>query len=125
EEPAEISVCLGPSRGKHDAGQPARMLDRQNLGDRASRGVTDHMGTLDPQRIEQTDNIGRHSVDRIPDPRLIALSDTPVVEGYNFVALGECRDLILPNRCKSTQSGNEQDWEAHAVPLVIERAVAD
>ena len=101
------------------------MLDRQNLGDCASGGVTDDVGTLDPQRVEQPDNIGRHPLDRIPDPRLIALSDASVIEGYNFVPLGECRDLILPKRRKSTQAGNEQDWEAHAVPLVIERAVAD
>ena len=72
------------------------MLDRQNLGDCAAGGVADDMGTLDAQRVEQTDDIGRHPFDRVPDARLIALPDPAVVEGYDFVSLAECRDLVLP-----------------------------
>ena len=101
------------------------MLDRQNLCNCTAGGVANDMGTLDAERVQETNDIGRHPFDRVPEPGLITLSDTAVVEGYDFEPLAKCRDLILPKRCEPTQSGDEQDGKAHAVPLVVERAVAD
>src|SRR5438309_6828238 len=101
------------------------MVDRQDLGDRSAGRMSDDMGTLDPQRIHQADNVGRHPLDGIPDPRLIALPDAAMIERHDLEPLRKSRYLVLPKGCKPAESRDEQDREAHAVPLVIERAVAD
>src|SRR5215467_906957 len=50
-KPAEIGVRLGPSGGEHNAGEPARMLDRQDLRDRSARRMSDDVGAPDPERV--------------------------------------------------------------------------
>src|SRR5262249_36866519 len=55
----------------------------------------------------------------------IALPKAAMVKGDDFEPLGESRNLILPEGSKAPEPGDEQDGEAHAVPLVIERAVTD
>jgi hypothetical protein len=43
-----------------------------------------------------------------------------MIKRHDLEALSESRYLVLPKGCKPAESGNEQDREAHAVPLVIE-----
>ena len=87
--------------------------------------MSDDMAALDAQRVHQSDDIDRHPLDRIADPAWIALSEAAMVKSDDLEPLSESSDLIVPERCKTAEPGDEQDGETHAMPLVIERAVTD
>src|SRR5215208_637372 len=55
EEPAEISVGLGPAGRQHDASEPVRVLDREDLGDGTAGRMSDDMRALYLQRVHQPD----------------------------------------------------------------------
>src|SRR5579862_3682638 len=48
-----------------------------------------------------------------------------MIVGDDVEGLGKGRDLVLPERRKPGQPRNEQDRKPDALPLVIERAIAD
>ncbi len=125
EQPPEIGVRLGPGRRQDDAGEPLRVLDRQDLGDRAAGRMADDMGALDFEGVHQPNHIGRHAVDGKAAARQIALPDAAMVVGDDVEILGEGSDLILPERGKPGQSRHEHDGKPDTLPLVIERAVAN
>src|ERR1700730_17933656 len=101
------------------------MLDREDLRNGAAGRMSNDMATLDLEPVQQSDHVGRHPLDRVADPALVALTDAAMVEGDDLEPLTEGCDLVLPERCETTKSRYEHDGKAHAVPLVIERAVAD
>ncbi len=124
-EAAEVGVRLGPGRRQHDAGQPLGVLDRQHLRDGAAGRMADHMSPADFERIQQPDGIDRHPLDGVAHSRRIALPDAAVIEGDDLEPLAEGGHLFRPERRKPAESRNEQDGEAHALALVIERALSD
>src|SRR6266849_2142991 len=99
------------------------MLDRKDLRDGAARRMSNDMATLDLESVQQSDHVGRHSFDRVADPPLVALPDAAMVEGDDLEPLAEGCDLVLPERSETAKRGYEHDGKAHAVPLIVDRAV--
>jgi hypothetical protein len=95
------------------------MINREGLGDRTPRRMPDDVGTLDLQSVHQADDISRHPLDGVAESGLITLPDAAMIKCHDLEPLGEGRYLVLPKGCKPAQSGHKEDWEAHAVPLII------
>src|SRR5215472_4166683 len=101
------------------------MLDRQNLRDCPAGRMAHDVRALDTQSVHQTEHVGPQPLDRPPEPRLIALPDSTVIKSDDLEPSGKSRDLILPKGRKPGEPRDEQDGEAHATTLVVERAVTD
>jgi hypothetical protein len=53
---------------------------------------------LDLEPVHQRDDVAGHAVDRVAAANRIAFADAATVMGDDFVALGERRDLLVPER---------------------------
>src|SRR5258707_15804390 len=87
--------------------------------------MADDVRPVEPERIHQFDDIARHAVHRVGDPRMVALSDPAMVVHDYFEAFGEDRNLIAPIGCVTAEAGDENDGESSPMPLVVKLTIAD
>ena len=87
--------------------------------------MADDMSASDLERVEERHRVHCHPLDGVAHPCRIALPDAAVIKGHDLEPLGEGSDLILPEGRKPAEPRYEQDGEAHALALIIERALSD
>jgi hypothetical protein len=71
------------------------------------------MPALDVEPVHQPDYVGRHPVDRVSNPTLVALPDAAMIEGDDLEPFGERSYLIPPKGSPIEMRPIDARYRAH------------
>ena len=117
EDLVQEAIAAAPGPVEDEAAHAVRMRERQLLGDRAAHRGPHHVGSLEPERIDQRGGVGGEVGDPERPVGRRRPSHASVVEGRHPVAVLQSRDLVDPARALVGEPGDEQDVVALALLL--------
>src|SRR5215475_12275974 len=101
------------------------MLGGDDLADGAAGRMANEMRAVDTERVDESDRVVGHLLDRIPDPRVRAAPRAAVIVHDRPKAARELRHLRDEKRARAGQAGHEHEREALALLLVVDLGVTD
>ena len=101
------------------------MVLRQHLSHGAARRVPDVVRGLDAEPVHEPEDVARHLLDGVLDPRVRAQPCAAVIVGDDAEVPREVGDLRRPEGPEPRQAGHEEERRAAPPLVVVELGVTD